>query len=158
MLESSTLAGETAVNARIETEMIEALVVHHIAGRMRVRVPAAKRDAELLQKIRSSVQEVPGVIDVSANAALGTLIIQYDSALLGEMIQRVKEHASKAGLFLLRPADNEDARAPVSQVNRAVDRYFGKVNRIIEGATGGAVNLKRAISVRHPSLFGAARR
>jgi hypothetical protein len=121
--------------------MIEAEVVHHIAGRMRVRVPAAKRDAELLQEIRNSVKEVPAVLDVSANAALGTLVIQYDPALFGEMVQRVAEHVSKAALFVLRPADVEPEYQATSELNRAVDRYFSKLNRIVQAATGRAVNL-----------------
>jgi Heavy metal associated domain 2 len=109
---------------------------------MRVRMPAAKRDAERLEEIRSSIRKLPGVLDVSANPALGTLVIHYDPALFGEVIQRVTEHASKADLFLLRPPDEEDDAPPVSQVERAVDQFFGKANRILEAATGHAVNLK----------------
>jgi hypothetical protein len=110
---------------------------------MRVRVPAAKRHPELLQEIRVSVNEVPGVLDVSANAGLGTLIIQYDPTLFGEAIQLITEHSSKVALFLLRPAaGDEDTGTPVSHLDRAIDRYFSKVNRIVEAATGCAVNLK----------------
>src|SRR5713226_9512039 len=100
----------------IEAKMIEAEVVHHIAGRMRVRVPAAKRDATRLEEIRSSIKELPGVLNVSANSGLGTLVIQYDPTLFGAAIQRVTEHASKANLFLLRPPDDENDAPPVSQV------------------------------------------
>ena len=122
--------------------MMHAEVVHHIAGRMRIRVLAAKRDSERLEKIRSSFEKLPGVLDVSANSGLGTLIIHYEPAAFGEAIQRITEHASNADLFLLRPPPDENDDPPVSDLDRAVDRFFGKVNRILEAGTGHAVNLK----------------
>jgi Heavy metal associated domain 2 len=123
--------------------MIEAEIVHHIAGRMRIRVPAAKGDPERLEEIRSSIGKLSGVLEVTANPGLGTLLLYYDPALFGEAIQRVTEHASKADLFLLRPPDeDDDDPTPVSTLDRAVDHFFGRVNRIVEAATGNAVNLK----------------
>lgn len=126
----------------IEVEMVQAEVVHHIAGRMRVRVPAAKSAPELSQEIQRSVETIPGVLGVRPNAALGTFVIQYDPALFGDMIQLVTEHASKADLFVLRPPDRRDDDPPVSEVDHALDDFFGKVNRFVEAATGHAVNLK----------------
>lgn len=122
--------------------MIPAEVLHHIPGRMRIRVPAAKRDSERLEEIRSSIEKLPGVVDVSANSGLGTLIIHYELAAFGEAVQRITEHASKADLFLLRPPPDEDDEPPVSNLDRAVDQFVGKVNRILQAGTGQAVNLK----------------
>lgn len=122
--------------------MTQAELVHHMAGRMRVRVPAAKRDPERLEKIRSSIQKIPGVLDVSANPALGTIVIYYEPALFDEAIQRVTEHAVKAELFALHPPDDDHDHPPISELDRVMDNFFGNVNRMIEAATGNAVNLK----------------
>ena len=122
--------------------MMHAEVLHHIPGRMRIRVPAAKRDSEQLEHIRNAFDKLPVVLDVSANAGLGTLIIHYEPAAFSGAIQRITEHASKADLFLLHPPPEQHDDVPVSNLDRAVDRFFGKVNRIVEAGTGHAVNLK----------------
>ena len=122
--------------------MTEAELVHHIAGRMRIRVSSAKGDAEQLEHIRGSLTKLPGVLGVAINPGIGTLIIHYDPALFSEVIQRITEHASQADLFILRPPDQENDRPHVSQVDRSLDQFFLNANRIVETATGHAINLK----------------
>jgi hypothetical protein len=122
--------------------MRQAEVVHHIAGRMRIRIPMAKREAALMESIRNSIKNFRGVREVSANPSLGTLLIRYDPVLFEEAIPSITEQASKTELFALHSSAEDDDQPPVSQLDRALDRLFGKANRIVEAATGQSVNLK----------------
>jgi hypothetical protein len=122
--------------------MIPAEVLHHIAGRIRVRIPSAKSTPSVLEHICKSLTKFPGVLGVSANPMLGTLIIRYQPAIFGDVLQDLTDRASKAELFLLSAPHEEDDDPVVSLLDRGVERVFTKVNRITQETTGHAVNLK----------------
>ncbi|MBV9581261.1 MAG: heavy metal translocating P-type ATPase [Chloroflexi bacterium] len=57
---------------------LEAEVVHAIAGRVRLRVPAVKYDASLGDRLVDFVQRQPGVVEARANSACAALIVAFD--------------------------------------------------------------------------------
>jgi len=63
--------------------------MHHVPGRLRIRVPALKGDADRAQRIAARVAARAGVVSARASAVTGSLVIHYDvrqassEALLG---------------------------------------------------------------------------
>jgi hypothetical protein len=53
-------------------------VAHAVHGRVRLRFPAAKRDPALLDQLKTTISEIPGVDAVDVKASSGSLIIYYD--------------------------------------------------------------------------------
>src|ERR1022692_2611716 len=54
-----------------------AKVVHHLPGRLRVRLPRSKRDPHLLEQVRDFVQGLGGVCDVEINPVTGSILVHY---------------------------------------------------------------------------------
>lgn len=52
--------------------------LHHVPGRLRVRLPALKRDAAAAAALRSDLLAIPGVRSALANSWTGSLTIHYD--------------------------------------------------------------------------------
>src|ERR1700730_10576115 len=58
---------------------VDAYVHHHIPGRLRIRVPAAKGEEELLRKLSSAIAKAPGISEVEYNQVTGSILIRYSS-------------------------------------------------------------------------------
>lgn len=56
--------------------------VHHIAGRLRLRIPAMARSAERAEKLRQRLIELAGVTKVEANPRANCVVVVYDPAVL----------------------------------------------------------------------------
>jgi hypothetical protein len=52
-------------------------VVHHVPGRVRVRVDGTRDEAEMLRLVGPLLARLPGVVSVRANAAAGSVVILY---------------------------------------------------------------------------------
>ena len=60
--------------------------MHSIPGRIRVKIPSTKGVPVLSDNIVKAMSPVRGVKKISANALLGTFLIEYDSAVLSPTI------------------------------------------------------------------------
>jgi len=54
-------------------------VVHHVPGRMRVRVHGTRDPAEMLRKVQPLLAGLPAPMAARVNAASGSVVIQYGS-------------------------------------------------------------------------------
>ncbi len=54
-----------------------AYVAHHISGRIRLRVPAARSNPALLEQIGAVAKAIPGVEGIESNATTGSVLIHY---------------------------------------------------------------------------------
>ena len=131
-----------------------ARVVHHIKGRIRVRVPSAKGDHHALQRIKESISPMPGVRDVQVNSATGGILVHYDSGHYEDFHQHLTEHGETAGLFALQPPElsevDEIAKtiereaeflARHSDAGRALVDFCKQLNSAVKRATRNAVDL-----------------
>jgi hypothetical protein len=74
--------------------MIEYTVVHHIPGRIRLKVPSLKgKSIPTLMKL-STIPLPSGVIDVQPNPFTGNILISYDAAKV-DIMTCLREFASK---------------------------------------------------------------
>jgi copper chaperone CopZ len=57
-------------------------VVHHLPGRLRLRTASLKGDARGSDKARRYLARIEGVTSVTANPGTGSLLVEYDTAVL----------------------------------------------------------------------------
>jgi hypothetical protein len=56
---------------------LKAYITHHIAGRLRLKIPAAKGRPDLLQQIVAGATSASDIKSVECNALTGSVLIQY---------------------------------------------------------------------------------
>jgi hypothetical protein len=69
-----------------------AKIAHHVPGRMRVKVPNAKGNEELLAEIRQTLVGVPGIHDIEINGATGSVLIHYCTDTHPELHASIDQH------------------------------------------------------------------
>ena len=70
--------------------MRAAHIVHHIPGRIRLKLQGAQKDRALLQRLEGVLGEIPYVNRVRVNELTGSIILEYDRSRFSDMI----DHAS----------------------------------------------------------------
>lgn len=73
--------------------------VHHVPGRLRIRIPELKRDADKSQAFAKALRGIAGVQVVETNVLTGSLLVYYEEKVTNERaILRVLgiEHAIPA--------------------------------------------------------------
>ncbi len=67
--------------------------MHHIRGRVRVRIPALRENAKAAQEFQATMQQLPGVGSVEVDLLTGSVLVHYDgesstAELVCGMLQR----------------------------------------------------------------------
>lgn len=119
-----------------------AIVLHHVPGRMRLRVPSAKGDANKLDQLRRVLMPLNGVRRVTANASIATMTIDYAPALFAEFPRLLTQYGTERDLLTVGGAFTVNVRSPESMTDKSIERFADNVNRKFQTLTGGAVNLK----------------
>lgn len=123
-------------------------LLHHVPGRLRLRLPFAKGDPAVLRSVQQSLASLAGVTQVHSNPTLGTLVVRYDRSLAGVFTGALASYAAEHQLFAL-PCDNSESC--VSDTSRSVETALGALNRAVQRATGNAINMKELL----PLALGA---
>jgi hypothetical protein len=131
-----------------------ASVVHHIPGRLRVRLPRSKRDPRLLSELREFVAGLGGVHRVEINPATGSILVHYHPESAEEIQDFLQQPRRDQGDVMSGPelTDADDLAEKIEReaeflaahstlafhVVNAVKHF----NREIREATGNTVDLK----------------
>jgi hypothetical protein len=115
----------------------DAIVVHRLPGRLRLRLTELKNDSAALTDIAAKLQAIPGVQAVEANVLTGSLLLRYagpEAAIL---------HAAVAqGGFRLTPS------GPATPDMRGrLDEGLRNLSRGLQTVTGGEVDLNGLLVV-----------
>jgi hypothetical protein len=130
-------------------------VIHHVRGRMRVKVPGAKGDPALLQLIKEAISPLRGVRQVEVNPSTGSVVVLYDASGHDQFQHQLAMQASQSGLFMLQPPELSE----VDQLARRIEQeaeflsehsdtarkmvdLVKDINLSIRKATNNAVDLK----------------
>ncbi len=54
--------------------------LHHLPGRLRLRLAALRRNPDLAARLRSSLAALPGLAGVDVNPLTGSVLVHYDPA------------------------------------------------------------------------------
>src|ERR1700730_5364777 len=68
-----------APTARRSKMLPRVYIAHHIPGRLRIRIPTARSNSALLQKLSELAQSVPGVERIECSQLTGSLLIHYSA-------------------------------------------------------------------------------
>lgn len=128
-------------------------VAHQVPGRVRMKVPGAKGNPELLQQIAQTFAAIPGIEEITVNPTTGSLVMRYDTDQHDEFHDHFhRHHGHNASNYrppsteideLVDKIENEaEFLAQNSETARAVVDFFRKADRQIRGATNNNVDLK----------------
>jgi hypothetical protein len=125
-----------------------AILVHHIAGRTRFRIPDKRGDTAYLAGVSEQLRHCPGVTSVTSSATTGSVLVVHETADADVLLA----YARTLDLFevLERPAAAvEKNRAPAEIVNDSLQR----VDDWVRAETGLRTDLR---SLALTGLIGAA--
>ena len=123
---------------------------------MRVKVPAAKGNEDLLEQIKQRLSGIPGVQEISANPVTGSLVVNYDPEHHADFHARLDDHGKEhisVGRPRAVPANEVDELARTleeeaeflaehSHTARAVVDFVKYLDNQVKQLSGNAVDLK----------------
>lgn len=88
--------------------------VHSLPGRLRVRMSRLRGCPEEVQRLRALLQRVHGIRSVSTNDRLGSLLITYDTGVVGEhqLWEALQLPAGGGSVAVIRPDPSSGSAAP----------------------------------------------
>jgi hypothetical protein len=132
-------------------------VAHQVPGRVRMKVPGAKGNPELLQQICETFAAIPGIERITANPATGSVVMHYDVDRHDDFHGHIQHHVDQSGgyrppqteidLLACRIEEEAEFLARHSDGARAVVDFCKKCDREIRLATGNNVDLKIVLAV-----------
>jgi hypothetical protein len=145
----------TKMNLKIE---------HQVPGRVRMKIPAGKGNPELLKTVSETFAVIPGIEQVTANPATGSIVLFYDTDRHDEFHGSFRGHAEAHGAFngangINHGADTEldkltnsieaeaEFLASHSHTARAVVDFVKSIDREIKLATHNNLDLKIVFAV-----------
>lgn len=126
-------------------------VEHQVKGRIRMKIPTAKRNPELLEQIKQTFGALPGIQEIKVNPATGSVTLFYDEEEHAGFHSAISAHMQTApprppsGEYdeLARKIEEEaEFLADHSEVAREVVNFFKEVDRSLKLATSNLIDLK----------------
>jgi len=132
------------------TVLPRAYILHHIPGRLRIRVPEAKHNQALLEKLREALLSAPGVEAVDCNPLTGSMLIHYAPGPVGKLPAFLSAHNGSPPPFSvhapqsIHPAGKVRRRRPGqhSEAAKSIMGFFGDLDDAIRTATGDQLDLR----------------
>ncbi len=130
-----------------------AKVAHHVPGRMRLKLDAAKGNDSLLEEIRKTLVSVPGIHEIQINAATGSVTVHYSVEAHPELHASIDQHQEHFSVQHTPPATKLDDMTKLieeeaefladhSNSARAIVKFCKELDRNVKNATGNAIDLK----------------
>ncbi|HET6383840.1 MAG TPA: hypothetical protein VFJ58_10650 [Armatimonadota bacterium] len=121
-------AGE---NSNLQDWSETGLYVHALPGRLRIEIPALKRDPHLPPRIRTAMAAIPGVQRVEVSDFTRRALINYDPALVNQtvLIGRLRLMGcfeSEEPAPVIRSARHSDARIEPGPLSHPVSKLLLK--------------------------------
>lgn len=98
-----------------------ATVVHHIPGRLRVRLPKANRDPDQLRQLREFVQGLGGVHRVEINPTTGSILVHYEPESHDQLKNLMRMAQQQGGEEIDEPPDLGEADELVKRIEQEAD-------------------------------------
>jgi cation transport ATPase len=125
-------------------------IAHQVPGRIRMKVPAGKDNAELLEQIKQTFSAIPGIEEVTVNPTTGSVVLHYDTHKHDEFCGHLHHHTG--GNY--KPPTNEidsladkigqeaEYLAEHSHSAKVVVDFCKDLDKQIKVASGNMVDLK----------------
>jgi hypothetical protein len=91
----------------------KARIEHKVPGRIRMKIPTAKSNPDILETYRVAFSAIPGVIEVKPKPETGSIVIHYDPRLEAVFESRLHHCSAQhdVSLTAARPGDEIDDMA-----------------------------------------------
>lgn len=99
----------------------EAKVSHSTRGRIRVKIPAAKRNLPILNEITQSITGVEGIRNIETNVVTGSIVVEYDHRASPDFPQRLTSHGANTGLFNLQAPELSEVDELAANIEREAE-------------------------------------
>ena len=125
-------------------------IAHQIPGRIRMKVPSAKDNPQLLDQIKQTFSVIPGIQQVNVNPSTGSIVLHYDTERHDEFHGRLQQHTGGHD----KPPTNEidalankieqeaEYLAEHSHSAKVIVDFFKETDKQIKLATHNVVDLK----------------
>ncbi|TWB94609.1 hypothetical protein FBZ93_10949 [Bradyrhizobium macuxiense] len=125
-------------------------IAHQVPGRIRMKVPSAKENPELLEQIKQTFSVIPGIENVIVNPTTGSVVLHYDTDRHDEFHGRLEHHT---GGHYKPPTNEIDALANKieqeaeylaehSHTAKVIVDFFRDFDQGIKIASGNVIDLK----------------
>jgi cation transport ATPase len=130
-------------------------VAHQVPGRIRMKVPAGKDNAELLEQIKQTFSVIPGIEQVTVNPTTGSVVLHYDTEKHDEFHGHLHHHTGHH----FKPPGNEidslaskieeeaEYLAEHSHTAKVVVDFCKDLDKQIKVASGNVIDLKIVLAV-----------
>jgi Heavy metal associated domain 2 len=136
-------------------------VAHQVPGRVRMKIPSAKGNPELLEEMKQTLSVIPGIEEVIINPATGSLVLHYDTDQHDEFHGHLVHHTG--GQHQPPPSNEIDALASKiqqeaeflaenSHAARVVVDFFKQVDAGIKTGSNNTIDLKIVLAVGIASI------
>lgn len=115
----------------------DAVIVHRLPGRLRLRLSALKNDPQALAAVAAELKAIPGMQAVEVNAPTGSLLLRY----AGPEAAILQAAASQDGFRLTV------AGAATADLRGRLDEGMRNLSRGLQTVTGGEVDLNGLLVV-----------
>jgi len=132
-------------------------IAHQVPGRVRLKIPSAKGNPELLRQISDTFGVIPGIEHITVNPTTGSVVLHYDSDQHHEFHGRFHEHLGRAHDYQppateideLAHKIEEEAEflAQNSETARAFVDFCKRVDSEIKLTSGNLIDLKILLAV-----------
>src|SRR5215467_5491805 len=121
-------------------------VAHQVPGRVRMKVPAAKGNPELLQQIAETFAAIPGIERITCNPATGSVVMHYDVHRHDEFHGRFQDHVEQAGASAPPLTDIDQFARGIEEEAEFLASH-SQSDREIRVATDNCVDLKIVLAL-----------
>lgn len=116
--------------------------MHHVAGRLRLRLPQLKQGGIRAAEVTATVRAIDGVISAEANPVTGSLLIFYDAASVESvgLWEALGAALAAHGYSRIRAAVPPRRDTGASRVSPVVDRFVGTLfDKLVEHSAHAVV-------------------
>jgi hypothetical protein len=126
-------------------------IAHQVPGRVRMKIPTAKGNPELLEQMKQTLVVIPGIEEVIINPDTGSLVLHYDTDKHDEFHGHLEHHTG--GHHRPAPTNEIDALANKiqqeaeflaenSHTARVIVDFFKQVDQQIKTGSSNTIDLK----------------
>lgn len=112
--------------------------IHHIAGRLRLKLPQIRKEPQRAREIQSATGRINGVTSVEANIVTGSLLIRYDKDKVDveTIMSSMREMGLPSAPARARAAQHRPAPSPLADkvVNVLVEKLIERSAIALVGA------------------------
>jgi hypothetical protein len=151
-------ASPAAAKAPPARKKHRARIEHKVRGRIRMKIPHAKANPDILEVYRQAFLSIPGVQTINTKPDTGSIVIHYDPNREPEFERQFQQRSNEELVMTARPDDEvhrlaseieaeAEYLAAHSRLARTTVDFCKALDRELKLATGNNIDLKIVLAV-----------